>query len=746
MRKIAFLCLFLSAFGGSAQQPMNFAIADSIPVVDAGHQLLYPWAGGINFPKFSEIDLNADGLIDLFAFDMSNNRVLTFVNTGTGGIDSYRYAPEYADQFPEMRGWAILYDYNCDGKPDLFSVPVNNNGIMQYRNDSQSGQLIFTLVENQIKADYGGGSFSNILASGFLMPNFDDVDGDGDMDILGQQFFCVGSFAYYKNLSMEQFGVCDSINKYALETYAWGRFALRSGLYSNVAVGTYNSSCTMDQNVPPELYEPTIARRDDTYAQGYTIDIDGDGDKDLLVGDSQATNSLLIINGGTNQLAQMVSEDTLFPSYNTPAVMTSFTTHAYADADHDGKKDLLVGNREFENKHGVLFYRNNGTNSIPIFDVHQNDFLQHEMIDFGEGAAPVFFDADADGLQDLIIGYKSLSIGGGNVESGLAYYHNNGTPTSPAFEFVTRDYAGVVAFSLAPPLIPAFGDLDGDLDVDLLIGSDDGKLYYFNNTAGPGQVAVFVYTAAAYMGIDVGNTAAPQLTDITRDGKLDLLIGEKSGFINFYENIGTSATPFFSNLPTNDTLGGIVVQTTGFPDGYSVPYLFDDDGTFRLIVSSMQGKVFLYSNIDGNLNGTFTLEDTLLSKVQGNKYSFHMTVSGGYLNNDPYLDLVYGLYGGGAQIFLQIDPTSAINETEVHKELVIYPVPASQEVILQWKDQFRHVNIPFTIKDMLGRIISSRIFSGREAIINVSEFPAGIYFICPEQGSPFTTAKFIVLH
>ena len=72
------------------------------------------------------------------------------------------------------------------------------------------------------------------------MPNFDDVDGDGDMDILGQQFFCVGSFAYYKNLSMEQFGVCDSINKYALETYAWGRFALRSGLYSNVAVGTYN--------------------------------------------------------------------------------------------------------------------------------------------------------------------------------------------------------------------------------------------------------------------------------------------------------------------------------------------------------------------------------------------------------------------------------------------------------------------------------------------------------------------------
>ncbi|HRH65309.1 MAG TPA: FG-GAP-like repeat-containing protein [Bacteroidia bacterium] len=746
MKKVVAFLLTLCPFLVISQQPLNFRLADSIPVTEASHALLFPWAGGINFPRFSEIDLNSDGLKDLFVFDMSNNRVMTFVNTGTGGTNSYRYSPEYAAQFPEMRGWAILYDYNCDGKEDLFTVPLSNNGIMQYRNDSQPGQLIFTLVENQIKADYGGGSISNILASGFLIPDLNDIDGDGDMDILGQQFFCVGSFAYYKNMSMEQFGVCDSINKYVLETNAWGHFALRSGSYPNVAVSTFNSGCTIMNAVPEEFMEQTIARRDDTYAQACTIDIDGDGDKDVLIGDSQAVNTLLIVNGGTANAAQMVSQDTLFPSYNTPAILSSFTSPAHVDADHDGVKDLLVSNREFENKQGVLYYRNTGTNTVPVFNYQQNQFLQGEMIDLGEGAAPVFFDADADGLKDLIIGYKSLSVGGGNVESGLAYYRNTGTLAAPAFEFVTRNYAGVVPLSLNGPLLPAFGDLDGDQDDDLLIGSDDGQLYYFNNTAGQGQPAQFTYTAAAYMGIDVGNVSTPQLADLNRDGKIDLLIGEKNGFLNYYENIGTSVAPFFSNLPTIDTLGGIIVQTAGFPDGYSSPFLFDDNGSYRLIVSCMQGKVFAYSNIDGNLNGTFTLEDTLLSQIQGNKYSFLMTVSGADLNEDGFVDLVYGLYGGGAQIFLQTDPSAGVQEMHIANSIEVYPVPASDVLVLKWKDQLRHTATPFTIKDMYGRTITSIVLSGRETRIDVSGFSAGLYFIGSVQSGRFAATKFLVLH
>ncbi|MBP6335845.1 MAG: VCBS repeat-containing protein, partial [Bacteroidia bacterium] len=340
MRATFFILLIFAAIHSRAQP--GFQLKDDIPVSVDGAALQHPWAGGINFPIFSTVDLNSDGLQDLFLYDRSNNRAMTFVNTGLGGIDSYQYAPEFTRQLPALRGWAIFYDYNCDGKADLFTTGITNNGIMQFRNDSPPGSLQFTLVDSMMKADYGGGSISGIFASGFLMPHFNDIDGDGDMDVLGQQFFCVGTFAYYRNLSMDDYGVCDSLSHYVLDTYAWGNFALRSGAYPNVAVGQYNISC-VQATTPEDMFGYELAVQDDTYAGIFTLDVDDDGDMEALIGDSGARNSLLVVNGGTSASANMNAQDTLFPSYDTPIQMNAFNTHAFLDADHDGVKDLVVG-------------------------------------------------------------------------------------------------------------------------------------------------------------------------------------------------------------------------------------------------------------------------------------------------------------------------------------------------------------------------------------------------------------------
>lgn len=745
MKKILFLVILFCASLAKAQQPLDFYFADSIQVSAGGHTLLQPWAGGMNFPLFSDIDLNQDGLQDLFVFERSSGRVMTFLNTGAGGVNSYQYMPGYAKQFPELRGWAFLYDYNCDGKADLFTTTVSNNGIMQYRNDSPPDSLVFTLVEGQVKADYGGGAYSNILASGFLTPNFNDIDGDGDMDILGQQFFCVGGFAYYKNLSMEQYGVCDSLNKYVLDTYAWGKFTLRSGNYSSVAVGAYHVSCSQNANADTEEFGYQLARRDDTYANVFTIDIDGDGDKDVLVGDSQASNSLLVLNGGNNIVADMYDQDTLFPSYDTPVQLSSFTTHAYVDVDHDGTRDLLVANNEFENKQGVLYYRNNGTNAVPHFNYQFNGFLQNEMIDWGDGAAPVFFDASGDGLLDLIIGYRALSVGGGVLHSGLAYYKNTGTATSPAFEFQTDNYAGVTSLSLQGPLIPTFGDLDDDGDEDMVIGSEDGRLYYFVNSAGGGQPANMVYTAGYWMGVDIGNTAAPQLIDLNRDGKLDLVVGEKNGVVNYLENVGTLTNPFFLSAPTNPALGGIALQTPSYVDGYTVPFVFDDSGDYRMVVSCMRGRVYTYSNIDGNLGGNFTQDDSLITGEMGVKLGFLMTVSGGDLNDDGYVDLVYGLYGGGAQIYLQRNPTTGITDVETETPWELYPNPAKEEVTLRWKDHLRHPATRVLVQDIAGRTLKNVLLQHRENRIGVDDLPGGVYFVRPDNNSGIPARRLIIV-
>jgi hypothetical protein len=719
MRKLLISIFFITC---SVYGQTGFVLNQSIPVDRSGPVEL-AWSGGLNFPMFSEIDFNNDGRKDLFVFDRSNNRVLTFINNGGSGTHCWEYAPQYEKYFPVMQGWAFLYDYNCDGKPDIFTVNYFNNGIFQYRNDSQGSGLQFTLVDSSIQYDFGGPILSNILASGNLVPDFNDIDGDGDMDIIGQQFQCAGGFAYYKNMSMEDYGVCDSLDDYVLVTNVWGAFTLRAGLYTSVAVGNWNVSCFATGNNGG--YE--VTRRDDTFASLRTLDIDGDGDMDILIGDSQADNSLLVVNGGTPTNAHMVSQDTLFPSYDVPVNLHSFTAHAYIDADNDGIKDLVVSQSEYDNNHGIYFYKNTGTNAIPTFNFQQNDFFQGEMIDVGESATPVLFDFDADGLQDLVIGNKQKTTGNTTYTTGLALYKNTGTLAAPAFEFVTDDYAGIESQLLTGQIFPAFADLDGDNDLDMVLGLDDGRFNYYENTAGPGVPAVFAAPVFYYMSIDVGQAATPQLIDFDRDGLTDIITGNKNGLVKYFRNLGSASVPFFSSTPTIDTLGGINVQSYGYPDGYSVPFVYEQHGLYRMLVSCMKGDIYLYGNINGNLNGTYTPLDTVFSKAGGYRSSYNLSVSGGDLNNDTLIDMLVGFYGGGVQVFYQDDNINSVSKGPGMEGLRISPNPAGDYVVV--KSNFRGAGQRYRLYDLNGRLLSSEPMPDHYSIIDTHELKAGIYLI-----------------
>ena len=83
---------------------------------------------------------------------------------------------------------------------------------------------------------------------------------------------------------------------------------------------------------------------------------------------------------------------------------------------------------------------------------------------------------------------------------------------------------------------PTFGDLDGDYDPDMLIGAVNGQIYYYENT---GTIISPSYTYRGLLqNIDVGNHSTPALGDLDGDGDLDLIIGNEAGTVAYYEHTG----------------------------------------------------------------------------------------------------------------------------------------------------------------------------------------------------------------
>jgi len=736
---------FLSAFAQA-----RFDRVDSITVKVSSTDLLNPWAGGINYPLISEIDMDGDGIHDMFVFDVHNNRVIPYLNDGSAGISAWHFAPSLVSKFPPINKWAMLYDYNCDGKKDLFTLSTSPpSGITVYRNDYTSGGgLQWTLVNSFLQEKFATIT-TNIFASGVSIPTFADIDSDGDMDILGYNSVPDGRIVFHRNVSMDQFGHCDSL-KFEYATGCWGNFALRIG--STNSVSCFHCPCReasptfIRQFEDPITYDPTdAARRDDTISSVFALDLDGDIDKEILIGDISSETTLMIRNGGTPTAAEMDSQDTAFPITDVSALFQGFHFHSYIDVDNDSRKDLLIMANEFENRRGIWWYKNNGTNSIPVFSKQTEGFLQSEMIDVGENATPVLFDYDSDGLLDLIIGGSVYQSAGGANKNSLFVYRNTGTVQMPRFEFATDDLAGISSLGYSSPLFPAFGDLDGDGDADLLLGLEDGTMQYFNNSAGAGNPVSLQLALPNFMSIDVGNSASPQLFDLNKDGKLDIIAGEKNGFINYFENGGTGTVAFFPSIPTNDTLGCIVRQQPASTDGFTVPFLYDSLGKSRLLVSNLSGNIFQYTNINSNLGGCFTLADSVFDFPESFRIKANLSVSGGDLNGDGQVDLVVGLASGGVHIFMQRDPFLSVHKPNAKQPgFDFYPNPASNKVRIVLHEFNPAEFLELNLNDCLGQLVYSQRLESAAVDVSLTGMANGIYFVSIKSSAGILTKKIMV--
>jgi hypothetical protein len=128
--------------------------------------------------------------------------------------------------------------------------------------------------------------------------------------------------------------------------------------------------------------------------------------------------------------------------------------------DGDGDLDLFVG----EGSGTLNFYENTGGSGRAEFTLVDDEFGD---FDVGRRSLPVLYDLDGDADLDLVVGSES---------EGIRIFRNEGTPTTPVF--VDDGALELEDFGFAAP---AFGDLDGDGDDDILIGGNRGGLWFYES-------------------------------------------------------------------------------------------------------------------------------------------------------------------------------------------------------------------------------------------------------------------------
>ena len=693
------LFILISSYFNLSSQ-INFTRDTTIKIFENSQELLNAWNGGTNSAQISEIDLNLDGIKDIILFDRCGNKLSPYLNVNGNFI----FSPQFRTQFPDIKSWILLKDYNGDGKNDIFTY--STAGIKVYLNNSTSN-LSFILTSSLLLNSSSG---INIYVSPMDLPAFSDIDYDGDIDIL--TFDISGGFVhYYKNMSVENYGDSNHL-EYENVNSCWGNF------YEGL--NTYVLNCNNCLCPPINISSTNNSKHAGSSLMA--IDVDGDNDKDLILGDVSFNNLNLLINGGDNQNANIISVDSSFPQNNLntiPADIHIFPSAFYLDATNDGIKDLILTTNmqnNSENKESCWLYENSNNNESPEFNFIQKDFIQTEGVDLGENAHPTFYDFDGDGLKDLFIGNYGYHVASGTPISKIAHFKNTGTPQLAKFTLITEDFMGISSINLNTSLnravlnlYPTFGDLNGDGLQDLIVGDADGKIHLFTNNG-----TTFNVNTPNFENIDVGYFATPQIIDVNRDGLRDLIIGNKKGTISYFQNTGTQTTPNFSTETTN--WGGIDIDSSYIQNGFSSPKLVDINGEYHLFSGSISGRTYLHNNIEGNLHGLFTQLNSINNNVwEGGKTSISLS----YLDNDSLIDLIIGNQCGGIAYF-KGDSTIYTSNNEIQNTFTIYPNPATH-IIYIVNNKKETINIYNSIGEL--------VISTKKDKINIKNLAAGIYFV-----------------
>jgi hypothetical protein len=472
-----------------------FAVADS-----SGHVHALPFLGGFEHPRPQLVDIDGDGVHDLFLQENANDLALY-----QRSAEGWRLTAERFQQL-DIGEWYRFADFDGDGLVDLFAEsPLSY--IRYYRNVGTRAAARFVVAADTVRDATG----QAIYADRQNIPQFADIDCNGKLDLLLGRVD--GTITRYELRSG------DSLHP--------PRFQLVTERFQDIQI--------IGQLQPSRHGANTMA----------VFDVDGDGDPDILWGDFFEPGLLWLRNIGTCEHPDFHGERVGFPP-GAPLATSGYNAPAAGDLNGDGRLDLVVG---------VLggAFNPNKTSAANLYQLEQRapnawTLVTDRMldgIDLGAESIPAAGDLDGDGDLDLVVGTK---IEPGNPRTGgLYWFENTGTAAAPVLQL--RGHLDVPrAFHLAP----ALGDLDGDGKPDLVLGQfQDAVAWYRNGGAG---AARFQLVDSAVVRLPRGSNGVPELYDIDHDGDLDLFVGDAGGRVAFFRNTGSPRAPRFT-LEREDYVG-----------------------------------------------------------------------------------------------------------------------------------------------------------------------------------------------
>ncbi|TWT34861.1 FG-GAP repeat domain-containing protein [Blastopirellula retiformator] len=412
---------------------------------------------------------------------------------------------------------------------------------------------------------------------GMPTPNLADFDGDGDLDLLCGEF--LDGFTYFENVGTRKephFAAgrklaadgqplkmdLQMITPTAIDWDADGDVDLIVGDEDGRVAFVEHTGKIVDgtpQFLPPKYFQQQADRlKFGALVTPYSVDWDGDGDEDLIAGNSAGYIAFFENTDGGNppkwappRLLEVDGQPIRVQAGENGSIQGpaeakwGYTTLSVADWDHDGQLDLIVNSIWGK----VEWYKNLSGSPAKLaaaqpIEVEWEGAAPKPAWNWWnpEGAnlvtqwrtTPYVIDLNQDGLNDLVCL---------DHEGYLAFFERKKTgdklTLSPGQRIITnpkgeplrlnaRNAGGSGRRKLT------FADWDGDGRLDLLVNS--ANVDFFRNVSTDEHPWAFENRGQVHKHRLAGHTTSPTTVDWDQDGRADLLIGAEDGHFYYLKN------------------------------------------------------------------------------------------------------------------------------------------------------------------------------------------------------------------